>query len=197
MRARIPTVTCAASARARPAKKRLPCRSRPWEACPSWGQKPLHPERAELVGRYALQIHWSDGHSSGIYAFPYLRRLCPCPACTALVKLPKPTQANELDITAALRRHVPPAIQASSPAKPALPIDLWIAMIEVPSAINRIPSYRKLRGAPTQRQFRRAYHGELDCSDCCLPRELILIVGFCAAAQDGSRPITRPAARGE
>jgi DUF971 family protein len=50
---------------------------------PILGQKPLHPERAELVGRYALQIHWSDGHSSGIYAFPYLRSLCPCPECTA------------------------------------------------------------------------------------------------------------------
>ena len=37
---------------------------------PILGQKPLHPERAELVGRYALQIYWSDGHSSGIYAFP-------------------------------------------------------------------------------------------------------------------------------
>jgi DUF971 family protein len=51
---------------------------------PILGQKPLHPERAELVGRYALQIYWSDGHSSGIYSFPYLRSLCPCPECTAL-----------------------------------------------------------------------------------------------------------------
>ena len=50
---------------------------------PILGQKPLRPERAELVGRYALQIHWSDGHSSGIYAFAYLRSLCPCPQCTA------------------------------------------------------------------------------------------------------------------
>ena len=50
---------------------------------PILGQKPLHPERAELVGRYALQIYWSDGHSSGIYAFEYLRNLCPCPDCTA------------------------------------------------------------------------------------------------------------------
>jgi DUF971 family protein len=48
---------------------------------PILGQKPLRPERAELVGRYALQIYWSDGHSSGIYAFPYLRGLCPCAEC--------------------------------------------------------------------------------------------------------------------
>jgi DUF971 family protein len=51
---------------------------------PILGQKPLHPERAELVGRYALQIYWSDGHSSGIYSFPYLRSLCPCAACMTL-----------------------------------------------------------------------------------------------------------------
>ena len=47
------------------------------------GTKPLRPERAELVGRYALQIHWSDGHSTGIYGFNYLRELCQCQVCTA------------------------------------------------------------------------------------------------------------------
>jgi len=50
---------------------------------PILGARPLEPERAELVGRYALQIYWSDGHSSGIYSFDYLRLSCPCPACTA------------------------------------------------------------------------------------------------------------------
>ncbi len=33
------------------------------------------------VGRYALHIAWSDGHMTGIYAFDYLRQLCPCEAC--------------------------------------------------------------------------------------------------------------------
>lgn len=28
-----------------------------------------------LVGNYALQIEWSDGHNSGIYDFRYLRQL--------------------------------------------------------------------------------------------------------------------------
>ena len=59
----------------------------PAEAAPSpfpiFGVKPLAPERAELVGRYALQIYWNDGHSSGIYAFDYLRDLCPCAECSA------------------------------------------------------------------------------------------------------------------
>ncbi len=50
---------------------------------PMLGVKPLKPERAELVGRYALQIYWSDGHSSGIYAFDYLRGLCPCAECVS------------------------------------------------------------------------------------------------------------------
>ena len=30
---------------------------------------------AELVGRYALRLHWADGHASGIYSFEYLREL--------------------------------------------------------------------------------------------------------------------------
>lgn len=35
----------------------------------------------QLVGSYALQIMWSDGHNAGIYAWEYLRRLCPCDQC--------------------------------------------------------------------------------------------------------------------
>ena len=30
----------------------------------------------ERVGNYALSLAWGDGHSSGIYTFTYLRRLC-------------------------------------------------------------------------------------------------------------------------
>ena len=29
----------------------------------------------DVVGGYALQPRWADGHSSGIYSFTYLRRL--------------------------------------------------------------------------------------------------------------------------
>ena len=35
----------------------------------------------QYVGGYALAIQWGDGHSSGIYSFDYLRRLCGCDAC--------------------------------------------------------------------------------------------------------------------
>ena len=41
----------------------------------------IHPRSIESVGRYALHITWSDGHTTGIYAFDELRRRCPCAAC--------------------------------------------------------------------------------------------------------------------
>jgi DUF971 family protein len=37
----------------------------------------------EPVGRYALQLHWKDGHATGIYSFDLLRALCECPECAA------------------------------------------------------------------------------------------------------------------
>lgn len=30
----------------------------------------------DIVGRYALNFRWSDGHETGIYSFRYLRELC-------------------------------------------------------------------------------------------------------------------------
>ncbi len=47
------------------------------------GSIPANLERTlvEPVGNYALHFVWSDGHSAGIYAFEYLRKLCPCPQC--------------------------------------------------------------------------------------------------------------------
>jgi ATP-binding protein involved in chromosome partitioning len=35
----------------------------------------VHPIRIDRVGRYAIQIEWSDGHASGIYPFRRLREL--------------------------------------------------------------------------------------------------------------------------
>jgi len=61
-------------------------------ACPcaqcvnEWtGQRVLKPETVaqeltisdlNIVGRYALNFRWSDGHETGIYSFRYLRDLC-------------------------------------------------------------------------------------------------------------------------
>lgn len=47
-------------------------------------QKALKPEKAELMGRYAVNISWSDGHSTGIYSFDYLRDICPCEECKGM-----------------------------------------------------------------------------------------------------------------
>jgi DUF971 family protein len=61
-------------------------------ACPcaqcvnEWtGERTLKPEAISdeveiqdlsVVGRYALNFRWSDGHETGIYSFQYLRDLC-------------------------------------------------------------------------------------------------------------------------
>ena len=52
-----------------------------------------------LVGQYALQPIWGDGHATGYYAFRLLRERCPCP-----------------DDVAALA-----AAEAAEPPRPSLP----------------------------------------------------------------------------
>lgn len=42
---------------------------------PSAVPEDVHPRRITSVGRYAIQIAWSDGHDTGIYAFDRLRAL--------------------------------------------------------------------------------------------------------------------------
>ncbi len=37
--------------------------------------KDIHPLKIHSVGRYAMGIHWSDGHSTGIYSYDFLRKL--------------------------------------------------------------------------------------------------------------------------
>jgi DUF971 family protein len=36
---------------------------------------------ANAVGNYALQIHFSDSHATGIFSFEHLREICPCADC--------------------------------------------------------------------------------------------------------------------
>ena len=40
----------------------------------------VRPLRIFSVGRYAMGVEWSDGHSTGIYGYDYLRRLDSGPA---------------------------------------------------------------------------------------------------------------------
>jgi DUF971 family protein len=39
-------------------------------------------QSVQLVGNYAIQIGWKDGHNTGIFMWEYLRELCPCQECT-------------------------------------------------------------------------------------------------------------------
>lgn len=41
----------------------------------------IHAEIVQAVGRYAIQIAWSDAHTTGIYPFDRLRAICPCAEC--------------------------------------------------------------------------------------------------------------------
>lgn len=41
----------------------------------------VRPLATKPVGNYGIRFDWSDGHTTGIYAFDYLRSICPCPAC--------------------------------------------------------------------------------------------------------------------
>ncbi len=34
-------------------------------------------DEISLVGAYAINMSWSDGHDTGIYSFRFLRELCP------------------------------------------------------------------------------------------------------------------------
>lgn len=38
-------------------------------------------QAATQVGNYAIQISFSDGHSTGIYSYDHLRTICPCAEC--------------------------------------------------------------------------------------------------------------------
>ena len=38
-------------------------------------------DKIEVVGNYALHFTWSDGHTTGIYSYDYLRSLCECEEC--------------------------------------------------------------------------------------------------------------------
>lgn len=41
----------------------------------------VQPTVINPVGRYAIHVTWSDGHTSGIYTYEHLRQICPCPKC--------------------------------------------------------------------------------------------------------------------
>jgi DUF971 family protein len=44
-----------------------------------YGPRAFEMTRFELVGGYAIQPFWSDGHSTGIFSYAYLQRLAALP----------------------------------------------------------------------------------------------------------------------
>jgi prepilin-type processing-associated H-X9-DG protein len=49
-------------------------------ALPMFKPKP-RAQAAAQVGNYAVQITFTDGHSTGIYSYDHLRAICPCEVC--------------------------------------------------------------------------------------------------------------------
>ena len=46
-------------------------------------------DKISVVGYYALQLRWGDGHETGIYTYQYLRQLCPCETCATAPGAPQ------------------------------------------------------------------------------------------------------------
>ena len=44
-------------------------------------QPKMSARAAKPLGHYALQIEFTDGHSTGIYSYDHLRTICPCEEC--------------------------------------------------------------------------------------------------------------------
>jgi DUF971 family protein len=59
------------------------------ESIPALNPSPLLPmfkpklraQAATQIGSYAIQLNFSDGHSTGIYSYDYFRIICPCSEC--------------------------------------------------------------------------------------------------------------------
>lgn len=41
----------------------------------------VRPVEIRPVGRYAMTVQWSDGHTTGIFSYDYLRSICSCEEC--------------------------------------------------------------------------------------------------------------------
>jgi DUF971 family protein len=42
---------------------------------PIFSENQITVQSINQVGKYAIQIHWKDGHNTGIYEYPFLRNL--------------------------------------------------------------------------------------------------------------------------
>ena len=76
LRDECPGATCTGAHRTTPQRSDYPKQ----ELFPMY--KPsLKMNSVEPVGQYAIRIFWNDGHSTGMYSFDHLRKICPCADC--------------------------------------------------------------------------------------------------------------------
>ncbi len=79
LRDECPCATCTGAHGTEPQKTN---HSQPAAANPFQMFKPaLKMLSVEPVGSYAIRIHWSDGHNTGIYSWEHFRKICPCTEC--------------------------------------------------------------------------------------------------------------------
>jgi len=57
-------------------------------ALPMFKPKP-RAQAATQIGSYAIQLSFSDGHSTGIYSYDYFRIICPCAECAKAFRTPE------------------------------------------------------------------------------------------------------------
>lgn len=53
---------------------------KPKNALPMF-REPARPADVSMVGKYAINFKWNDGHASGLYTWEFLRDWCPCSEC--------------------------------------------------------------------------------------------------------------------
>lgn len=83
LRRQCPCASCS-EARHAPAKAATPLRIlQTHEVLPA----NLDIKQAQVVGRYALNFQWNDGHAEGIYTFSFLREICQCEACVKSINV--------------------------------------------------------------------------------------------------------------
>jgi DUF971 family protein len=58
-------------------------------ALPMFKPKP-RAQAATVVGNYAVQISFTDGHSTGIFSYDHLRSICPCADCAKAFRTATP-----------------------------------------------------------------------------------------------------------
>jgi DUF971 family protein len=79
LRDECPCATCTGAHGTEPQKTNYSAKA---PASPFQMYKPsIKMDNVEPVGNYAVKIYWNDGHSTGIYSYDHLRKICPCPVC--------------------------------------------------------------------------------------------------------------------